>query len=169
MTHVLHNKALWLVAIVGLLIAGQSLAITGSTAPLNRSTFSEGYNTNAMFDGSTTTNATSSAMSAYAVKKATAYFERYGEAGNNSTTTFSIQVSHDGTNWITANKLITNAANSNAQTLTRVGSVTIGGATSTSMVAIDLERDVFRFIRCIAAFDGSEATDAARCNISFIE
>jgi hypothetical protein len=118
----------------------------------------------------TTTTATSTTPNGGGVatttgaKKATVYFTRdSGSGGNAGTSTFSIQVTPDGTNWYNYNKLISNVTNTNAQTLTRVSSVNIVAATSTTLVAMDFQDDAFLALRCVALIN----TDGANtCKIA---
>lgn len=58
---------------------------------------------------------------------------------------FTVEVSNDGSNWVTYNRLVSNATNTNSQTDTRVGSVTLS-SNANSIVFIP-EGDVFKFIR----------------------
>lgn len=66
----------------------------------------------------------------------------------------SVEVSLDKVNWVTFNKLISNATNTNAQTKTRVASVSLG-ANGSATAAMDLENDIFRWARVTA----TETTD----------
>lgn len=89
------------------------------------------------------------------------YFGRSTGGGNSGSSTFRIQISDNGTDWYDYNKLISNATNTNAQTITRVASVVLTG-TSTTMVSIDPD-DAIYAIRCIVV----EATDGThRCRAS---
>ncbi len=89
-------------------------------------------------------------------KKVTLYFGRGGATGPNAgSTLYKVQVSPDGVTWNDYNKLISNTANTNAQTLTRVSSSTISAATSTTVVSLDVENDSFYAVRCIVV----ETTD----------
>ena len=58
---------------------------------------------------------------------------------------FTVEVSNDGTNWIAYNRLTTNVTNTNAQTDTRVASVTL--SSSTNAVVTIPETDNFTFLR----------------------
>lgn len=126
---------------------------------------------NYSFFSATTTTATSTnttdGVGGYfpiaGAERVTLYFSRAWNGGNAGTSTFSIEVSPDGTNWYDYNKLISNSTNTNAQTLTRVGSVAIVAATSTTVASLDLENDTFFAIRCIVI----EETDGAHtCSAS---
>lgn len=82
-------------------------------------------------------------------KAVTLWFSRAVTTDNTvGSTTFRIEVSRDGTNWNRYYKLISNATNSNSQTLTRVETVMIALATSTTVATMD--NDAFYAIRCIA-------------------
>ncbi len=58
---------------------------------------------------------------------------------------FTIEVSNDGVNFITYNRLTTNVANTNAQTDIGVGSVTLNS--NTSVIYFIRPGDHFRYIR----------------------
>ena len=68
---------------------------------------------------------------------------------------FTVQVSNDGVNWVDYNRLITNVTNTNAQTDTKVASVTLSTNT-TSMVFIP-NSDTFASIRAkvVVTTDGT--------------
>lgn len=93
-------------------------------------------------------------------KKVNFFFSRAWGGGNAGSSQFFVEVSADGSNWVPYNKLISNVTNTNAQTLTRVASVTISAATSTSMVTMD--EDAIYAVRCIVveATDGSHTCEA---------
>jgi hypothetical protein len=78
-------------------------------------------------------------------------------------TAFSVEVSLDGSTYVAFNKLISNATNTNAQTLTRVASVSLASNTS-SIVAMDLENDIFRWMR-ITATETTDGTHTAKALI----
>lgn len=69
------------------------------------------------------------------VNKATIAFSESGTV-NNRSGVFTVTASIDGTNFYALNTLVSNAANTNSQNLTRVASVTINSA-STTLVAIE--------------------------------
>lgn len=102
-------------------------------------------------DGATAT-ATSNAINIAGAKKITLFFKRSNHSAGS--TAFSVTVSVDGTNYVAYSKLISNAANTNAQTLTRVASVSLASDT-TSFVSMDLTSDVFLFMKVTA----TETTD----------
>lgn len=71
-------------------------------------------------------------------KRITLLFTRANHSAGSSA--FDVDVSLDGTTYVDFNKLISNVTNTNAQTKTRVGSVSLAADGST-MVAMDLEND----------------------------
>jgi hypothetical protein len=93
-------------------------------------------------------------------KKVNFFFSRAWGGGNAGSSQFFVEVSADGSNWVPYNKLISNVTNTNGQNLTRVASVTISAATSTSMVTMD--EDAIYAVRCIVveATDGSHTCEA---------
>lgn len=97
-----------------------------------------------------TANATSSGLPIWAAERIEVYFTRNAGSASEATSTFEIEVSPDGTNWYDYNKLVSNVTNSNSQELTRVETTTIIGATSTTVVALDLQHDTFEELRCVA-------------------
>ncbi len=64
-------------------------------------------------------------------------------------TVYSVSFSVDGVTYVTANKLIDNVANTNAQTLTRVASATLSSSTS-KHYAVDLQHDYFKWMKVTA-------------------
>lgn len=88
-------------------------------------------------------------VSLVGAEKATFYFSRGGAtSANTGTSTFSIEVSPDGSNWYDFNKLVQNRATSTAN-ITILDSVAIEAATSTTIVSLDLRYDAFVKARCI--------------------
>lgn len=116
---------------------------------------------NFSFFNATTTTATSTNLSGgggyfkiAGAKKVELYFSRGGATGpNTGSTLFKVQVTPDGTNWYDFNKLEQNLATST--TATKVASVSIAAATSTTVTSMDLRTDAFYGVRCIAV----ETTD----------
>lgn len=109
---------------------------------------------------------TSSALSIAGAKKAQVYFAYTNPVGSgNGTSTFSVEVSPNGTDWYDYNKLISNVANTNSQDVTRVASVVMS-ATTSAMYALDLENDTFRDMRCVAAMLGTTTAKTADCEIT---
>ncbi len=92
-------------------------------------------------------------MNVLGAKRVTLYFDRSGTAANAGSSTFSIQVTPDGTSWYNYNTLQQNLATSSYPIT--ISSVTETG-TTTTITAMDLY-NTFLGIRCIAlvATDGS--------------
>lgn len=59
---------------------------------------------------------------------------------------FTVEVSNDGVNFVTYNRLTSNVTNTNVQTDLRVGSVTLNS--NTSVMLFFPPGDYFRYIRC---------------------
>jgi len=114
----------------------------------------------------TTTQATSTAVSIAGAEKVQAYFN-YNDGSGTATSTFYIEVSPNGIDWYDFNKLISNVANANSQTVTRVASLQAVGTTS-AMYALDLESDTFDQARCIVTFASTTITaaDNSTCELS---
>jgi len=116
----------------------------------------------------TTTDATSDSLSIAGAKKVQAYF-KYNDALGTATSTFAIEVSPNGTDWYDYNKLISNVANANSETITRVASLEAVG-TTTAMYSLDLVSDVFDQVRCVVTFASTTiSTDDSTCEISIEE
>lgn len=98
-----------------------------------------------------TTSTTSAGFAPVAFGKASLQFVSSGISSGNGV--FTVDVSNDGINWTAYNRLTTNATNTNAQTDTRVASVTLSTNTS-SVVTIP---DPFAFFRVtvVVSVDGS--------------
>ncbi len=60
---------------------------------------------------------------------------------------FTVQISNDGTNWVTYNRLTTNVTNTNGQTDTRVASITLSTAGTSSAFALFPVGDHFKYLR----------------------
>lgn len=84
-------------------------------------------------------------------------------AHSSGSTAFSLEVSNDGTNWITYNKLISNVTNTNAQTLTRVASFSLA-ANGVAFATMSPE-DGFEFARVTA----TETTDGTHDAWLYVE
>lgn len=95
-------------------------------------------------------------------KKVSFMFTRTNHSAGS--TAFSVTVSLDGTTYVTYNKLISNATNTNAQTLTRVASVSLASDTST-FATMDLEHDAIYSIKVTA----TETTDGTHTAVVIIE
>lgn len=79
-------------------------------------------------------------------------------------TVFSATVSVDGSNYITYNKWISNATNTNSQDITRVASVDTGAADVTGFLTMDPD-DGFVYIKVTA----TETTDGTHAAWLYIE
>lgn len=95
---------------------------------------------------------TSNAIDIQGAKKISLVFTRTNHSAGSSA--FSVDVSLDGTTWIAFNKLISNVTNTNAQTITRVASVSLASNTS-SVVDMDLATGTYSKMRVTA----TETTD----------
>lgn len=71
---------------------------------------------------------------------------------------FTVEVSNDGSNWVPYNRLTTNATNTNAQTDTRVASVTL--STNTSSVVTIPDPYAFYRVKVVVTTDGSYSATA---------
>jgi N-acetyl-beta-hexosaminidase len=95
-------------------------------------------------------------------KKVSFMFTRTNHSSGSSA--FSVEVSLDGTTYVAYNKLISNVTNTNAQTLTRVASVSLASNTST-YATMDLEHDAIYSIKVTA----TETTDGNHTAKAIIE
>ena len=93
-------------------------------------------------DGATGT-ASGAAINIEDAKKVIMEYKRADHSSGK--TVFSATVSPDGTNYITYNKWITNATNTNAQDVTRVASVDTGAANASGILTMSSE-DGFKYI-----------------------
>ncbi len=141
---------------------------------------------------STTTSAVSTAITPYfassttqrldngyfviaGAENVTFYFTRGWGGTNTGTSTFTVQVTKDGTNWYEYKKLIVNTTNANSTNLTRVSDVVLtastnvavtgtlfGSATSTEMLSMSPE-DTFFAARCtvVEVTDGTHTCSAS--------
>lgn len=106
-----------------------------------------------------TVTTTSKVLNLENVKRASLQFIRANHTSGSST--FTLEVSNDGNNWVTFNKLVDNVTNTNAQQLTRVGSVALSSNTS-KVYDLDLQHGTYKFMRITATI----ATDGdAQCVI----
>lgn len=142
--------------------------------------FGGAYSTEHPFFIATTTSATSTntsmgnSLNIANADKVTMYFQRGDTTGtgNTGTSTFSVQVSQDNSNWITLNMLIDNVTNSNSQTLTRVGSSILsasanyGTATATKAYSLDLTSGVYKYLRCIVV-EGTDGEHTCKALIQY--
>jgi len=111
--------------------------------------------------GSTATEESSAIDVKYA-KKVTLLCTRAANAGG--TSTFSATGSIDGTTYV-ALFLITNAATTNAQTVTRAASVAIANDNASILAALDLENGGYHYIKV----KNTETTDGTASITLLIE
>jgi hypothetical protein len=109
-----------------------------------------------------TETTTSSAQNIENACKVTFLFTRANHSAGSSA--FVVSGSFDGTTYVNLNLLISNVANTNAQTLTRVGTVTLSSNTSV-LYALDLENYGFKFIKVTV----TETTDGTHTCKMFIQ
>lgn len=90
-------------------------------------------------------------------KKVTLLFSRGDNGGNTGTSTFSVQVSPNGTDWYNFDRLIGSDVSATA-----ASSVSIAAATSTVYASMDLTNHTFKSLRCIVVetTDGSHTCKA---------
>lgn len=111
-------------------------------------------------------SSTSSAVSIAGAKKAQVYLSYANPVGSGlGTTSFSIEVSPNGSDWYNYNKLIVNASNTSATDITR-DDIIVMSATTSAIYAIDLTNDTFRDVRCIAGMQSTTTTKLANCELS---
>ena len=93
----------------------------------------------------------------HAWEKGSIEFMGTGIASGNGV--FTVEVSNDGTNWAAYNRLISNVTNTNAQTDTRVASVTVNS--NVPSVATFPTSDAFAFLRVkvVVTTDGTYAAN----------
>ena len=110
-----------------------------------------------------TATTTSEAIVVAGAKKITLFFTRANHSAGSSA--FSVDVSLDGVTFVDYNKLISNATNTNAQTLTRVASVSLA-ADGTTMATMDLEHDAIHSIK-ITATETTDGTHTAQMLVEY--
>lgn len=113
-----------------------------------------------LFSGVATTS-TSSNISVNGAKRITLLLSRDMQGAASASTTFSVNVSPNGVNYVAYNKLVDNVTNTNAQNLTRVASKALT-ATGTAMLSFDLDRDIIKFFNVVATrnLDGTSSASA---------
>lgn len=109
-----------------------------------------------------TATTTSSAINIENAKKVTWLLTRANHSSGSSA--FDVDVSIDGSTYVDFNGLVSNATNTNAQTITRVGSVTLSSNTS-SIVAMDLTAFNFKWMKITV----TETTDGTHSASALIE
>lgn len=145
-----------LIAFVGFLakreyVSEKQPVITTAAQVSDKAIDIDRYKTFSFFSATTTDATSTDTFTIQGAKKVELYFTRNASSTSVATSTFSVQVSPDGTDWYDYNKLISNVTNTNVQEETRVASVSITGATSTTITSLDIESDVFYSIRCVAS------------------
>lgn len=108
-------------------------------------------------NGATATT-TSVPIDILGAKKISLVFTRADHSAGS--TAFTVDVSFDGTTWIAFNKLISNVTNTNAQTLTRVASVSLASNTS-SVVDMDIATGAYSKMR-VTATETTDGTHTAK-------
>ena len=104
-----------------------------------------------------TATTTSSAINIEGAKKVVLVYKRADHASGG--TVFSATVSVDGTNYISYAKWISNTANTNGESLTRVASVASGAANVTGFLTMSPE-DGFKDIK-VTATETTDGTHSA--------
>lgn len=110
-----------------------------------------------------TASADGAAIPIAGAKRITFEFIRAAHASGSSL--FTVEVSMDGTNWIVYNKLLTNVANTNAQTPVRAASVSLA-ADGRAVASMDLEHDVYVYMRARVA-ETTDGTHTAKAVIEY--
>jgi hypothetical protein len=105
---------------------------------------------------------TSAAINIKYAKKVTFLFTRASHSSGNHV--FTVTGSLDGTTYVALNKLITNAAATNAQTQAKAANVTLS-ANGSTLVSLDLEHDTYEDIKITA----TETTDGVATAVVLIE
>lgn len=108
-----------------------------------------------------TATTTSERVNIENAEKVSLVFTRANHSAGSSA--FAVEVSVDGDNWVTFSKLISNATNTNAQNKTRVASVALA-ANGSSTVAMDLENDIYRWMR-VTVTETTDGTHTAKALI----
>lgn len=95
--------------------------------------------------------------------KVTFEFTRANHSAGSSA--FAVEVSVDGVNWVTFNKLIDNVTNTNAQNLTRVASASLASNTS-KHYSMDLASDSFRLAR-VTVTETTDGTHTCKAHVLY--
>lgn len=110
-----------------------------------------------------TATTTSEELVIAGAKKVSFMFTRANHSAG--TSTFTVEVSLDGTTYVAYNKLISNVTNTNGQTLTRVASVALAADGST-YASMDLEHDSIYAIK-ITATEATDGTHTAKVMLEY--
>ena len=100
-----------------------------------------------------TVNTTSASIPTQGAGKVSMQFTAASITSGNGV--FTVQVSNDGTNWVDYSRLTTNVTNTNAQTDTRVASVTLSSNTSSVVTFPETDNFVFARVKVVPTTDGS--------------
>jgi len=115
------------------------------------------YSVKTLLDAVTATT-TSEEIVIAGARKVSFMFTRANHAAGS--TAFSVEVSLDGTTYVAYNKLISDVTNTNAQTLTRVASVSLA-ANGSAYASLDLTSDAIYSIR-VTATETTDGTHTAK-------
>lgn len=83
------------------------------------------------------------------------------------TTTFDVDASIDGVNFVDYNKLVENVANTNVQGLTRIASKAFTATSTGYMLSMDLEDDLIKEFKVTATISGDVTDATAKTLIQF--
>lgn len=109
-----------------------------------------------LIDAVVGTTTTTAALPIEGVRKASLFFIRTdGAEGDGGHTDLTVQMSRDGTNWVTSNMLISNAANAINQDVTRVAGLALG-TNEILTAAVDLENGTPKYIRFVSTDDSDD-------------
>lgn len=100
-------------------------------------------------------------MNIAGAKQVTLYFSRSATSTNNGSSSFTVWVTPNGTNWYPFSLLMQNQASSTSSTAT-VASISIASGTSTTMASMDLRNFSFMGVACISNIvtDGANSCSA---------
>lgn len=110
-----------------------------------------------------TATTTSEELIIAGAKKVSFMFTRANHSAGSSA--FSVEVSLDGTTYVAYSKLISNVTNTNAQTLTRVASVSLA-ANGSAFASMDLESDAIYSIK-VTATETTDGTHTAKMLVEY--
>lgn len=110
-----------------------------------------------------TATTTSNPINIRGAKKVSFFFQRTNHSSGK--TVFTVSVSIDGTNYVTYNRLITNVANANTETIVRVASYDTGTANATAMYSMSPE-DTYAYLK-VTATETTDGTHNAWVMVDF--
>jgi len=90
---------------------------------------------------------TSSAIEIDGARRVTLLLSTNIPVESTASTTFTVDVSLDGTNFFDYNKLVENLADTNAESLTRISSKAFTATSTGYIVSMDLENDVYKSMK----------------------